>query len=49
MYVISFAIFSKLDLHERNVLEKQEVIEPKKASTVTFDDIPIIWVYKPDC
>ena len=49
MYVISFAIFSKLGLYERNVLEKQEVVEPKKASTVTFDDIPVIWVYKPDC
>ena len=49
MYVISFAIFSKLRLYERNVLEKQEVVEPKKASTVTFDDIPVIWVYKPDC
>ena len=49
MYVISFAIFSKLGLYERNVLEKQEVVKPKKASTVTFDDIPVIWVYKPDC
>ena len=51
MYVISFAIFSKLGLYERirNVLEKQEVVEPKKASTVTFDDIPVIWVYRPDC
>ena len=46
MYVVKFDIFTRL-LHERNVIENQEKVEPKKPSIVSFDTIPVIWIYKP--
>ena len=47
MYVVKFDIFTRLILHERNVIENQEKVEPKKPSIVSFDTIPVIWIYKP--
>ena len=47
MYVVKFDIFIRLILHERNVIENQEKVEPKKPSIVSFDTIPVIWIYKP--
>ena len=47
MYVVKFDIFTRLILHERNVFENQEKVEPKKPSIVSFDTIPVIWIYKP--
>ena len=47
MYVVKFDIFTRLILHERNVFEKQEKVEPKKSFIVSFDTISVIWIYKP--
>ena len=47
MYFVKFDIFIWFILHERNVLENLEKVEPKKPSIVTFDTIPVIWIYKP--
>ena len=47
MYVVKFNIFTRLILHERNVFENQENIEPKKPSIVSFDTIPVIWIFNP--
>ena len=47
MYFVKFDIFTRFILHERNVLENLEKVEPKKPSIVTFDTIPVIWIYKP--
>ena len=42
MYVIKFNILARLILHERNVFENQEKVEPKKPSIDSFDTIPVI-------
>ena len=47
MYVVKFDIFTRFILHERNVFENQEKVKPKKPSIVSFDTIPVIWIYKP--
>ena len=47
MYVVKFDIFTRLILHEGNVFENQKKDEPKKLSIVSFDTIPVIWIYKP--
>ena len=47
MYVVNFNIFTRLILHERNVFENQEKVEPKKPSIVSFDTIPVNWIYNP--
>ena len=47
MYFVKFDIFTRFILHERNVQENLEKVEPKKPSIVTFDTIPVIWIYKP--
>ena len=47
MYVGKFDIFIRLILYKRNVFENQEKVEPKKPSIVSFDIIPVIWIYKP--
>ena len=47
MYVVKFDIFTRLILHEKNIFENQEKVASKKPSIVSFDTIPVIWVYNP--
>ena len=47
MHVVKFDIFTRLILHERNAIENQEKVEPKKPSIVSCDTIPVIWINKP--